>query len=190
MKDEPVDILDERGDKTGKVLMKKVAHDKGLWHSIVHLWIYNSKGEILLQKRSPDKIVHPNVWDVSVGGHVVAGESLMDAVLKESNEELGLTIPRADIIFFERVKFEIEMPGGWWNRIFIWSYTAPLEIEASKIKFQEEEITEMRWIEIKDLEKELKGPKKTDFFSPDMRKFSKTAFNEIHRRLKNEYSNI
>jgi isopentenyl-diphosphate Delta-isomerase len=184
LKDEPVDVLDEQGSKTGQVVMKKEAHDKGLWHPIVHLWIYNSKSEILLQKRSPDKIVHPNVWDVAVGGHVSAGETLMQAVLKETGEELGLTIPSTDIIFFERVKFEIEMLGGWWNRVFIWSYTAPLEVEASKIKFQKEEITAMRWIGIKDLEEELKGPKKTDFFSPDMRKFSKTALNEIRRRLK------
>ena len=44
------DVLDEQGNKTGKTENKKIIHEKGLWHSAVHIWIYNSKGEILLQK--------------------------------------------------------------------------------------------------------------------------------------------
>ncbi len=72
---EMFDVLDKNGNKTGDVKTKKELHENGLWHSAVHVWIYNSKGEILLQKRSMKVTNWPGRWDISVAGHIPAGET-------------------------------------------------------------------------------------------------------------------
>ena len=73
--EEYVDILDDNGKVTGEVITKKEAHRTGKWHRAVHIWIISEdKKNILLQKRCPDKNLFPNMWDISVGGHVSSGE--------------------------------------------------------------------------------------------------------------------
>ena len=183
MRDEPVDILDANGNLTGKVLMKQEAHDRGLWHPIVHLWIYNSKGQLLLQKRSPKKVVHPKVWDISVGGHVVAGDSPKDGALKEAKEELGLKFSPSDLEFFDLRKFEEKMPDGWWNRFFAWNYIAKSDVNAAKIKFEKAEITEVRWFDTDDLVKHASDPRSKIKFPPDFKNYLDIASDEIRKRM-------
>ena len=186
MKDEPVDIFNERGDKTGQVLTKSEAHDKGLWHPIVHLWIYNSKGEVLMQKRAPQKKVWPNLWDVAVGGHLAAGEAPEDAAIKEAGEELGIKVERQQLQFIDQSKYEHEMEGNWMNRIFIWSYLTKMDIDISKLTLEKEEVSEAKWIEVEELEKILNNSDEARNFSPDIKHDSQIAITEIRKALKNE----
>ncbi|MCK5107656.1 MAG: NUDIX hydrolase, partial [Nanoarchaeota archaeon] len=65
--DELIDIVNEDNVIIGQA-MKSEAHAKGLWHRLAVIWIYNSKGQILLQLRTKDRDLYPDVWDVSVGG--------------------------------------------------------------------------------------------------------------------------
>jgi isopentenyldiphosphate isomerase len=60
-------------------------------HPAIHVHIFNSKGEIYLQQRAWTKDIQPGKWDTAVGGHVDYGETIEQAVLRESMEELGLT---------------------------------------------------------------------------------------------------
>ena len=91
MKNEIIDQYNYIGEKIGTV-DKEIAHEKGLWHKSVHVWIVNDKNEILLQYRSADKKLYPNTWDVSFAGHISAGESSIDAVIREGKEELGIKV--------------------------------------------------------------------------------------------------
>lgn len=78
MKKELLDVLDENGIKTGEVLPRDVVHKQGLWHRIIVVAIVNEKNEILMQQRSDDKDKNPGMWDISVTGHISAGQdSLM-----------------------------------------------------------------------------------------------------------------
>ena len=91
MADELIDILDE----TGKVIRqeeKGKAHKLGSWHQTAHIWIYNSKKQVLLQKRSKNKDSHPGLWDIPVGGHFQVGEKPKQAAVREATEEIGLRI--------------------------------------------------------------------------------------------------
>ena len=72
--DERIDILTSTGQLTGKTCLKSEAHQKGLYHQTVHIWFYTDTKKILLQKRAAVKKVFPNHWDVSVAGHMGAGE--------------------------------------------------------------------------------------------------------------------
>jgi len=84
------DIVDEQDKVTGQACRQEVHRNPSLIHRVVHVLVFNPKGELFLQKRSRFKDMHPGKWDTSVGGHVNAGESYERAALREMREELGI----------------------------------------------------------------------------------------------------
>lgn len=101
---EYLDICDSEGNLTGQKELKSEVHKKGLWHRSVHVWIINSKKEILIQKRSATKDNHPNEWDISAAGHVSSGEDFLTSAQRETEEEIGLKIRPEDFIQIGLVK--------------------------------------------------------------------------------------
>jgi isopentenyldiphosphate isomerase len=95
--DELVDILDNTGNLTGQSAMKSEAHRKGLFHPTVHIWFYTGSGKVLLQQRGKHKDTHPLLWDVSVAGHVGAGEDIKSAAVREVKEEIGVSVNENDL---------------------------------------------------------------------------------------------
>ena len=87
---ELLDVLDKNGKPTGKVKPRSEIHRDGDWHRAAHVWIMNSKSELLIQKRAATRKYHPNRWSVSVGGHVSENENSRTSVAREVKEELGL----------------------------------------------------------------------------------------------------
>jgi isopentenyldiphosphate isomerase len=102
------DVLDCTGKKTGQVISRDEAHKTGAWHGAFHcLIIYEREGRsyALFQKRSPDKKIAPRKYDVSVGGHYVAGEDAAVAGPREIKEELGLDVRFEDLLSLGRRVF-------------------------------------------------------------------------------------
>ncbi|MCL2439018.1 MAG: NUDIX domain-containing protein [Alphaproteobacteria bacterium] len=95
---ELVDIFDVDWNPTGEVMDKAEALRLGKYHKVVVLWIVNSHGEVLLQKRSMGKRLRPGMLDVSVSGHVGAGETGIDCIVREAREELSIDINPKDLI--------------------------------------------------------------------------------------------
>jgi len=85
-------IVDKNNKPIGKATRQTV-HQKGLFHRCAHVWAYNCRGEILLQKRSDEKDTFPGLWDLSAAGHVSYGDSYLKTAYKELAEELGITRP-------------------------------------------------------------------------------------------------
>jgi isopentenyldiphosphate isomerase len=84
-------VVDEEGNQIGTA-PRSVCHDgkSKLLHPVIHLHLFNRKGELFLQKRSEAKDLLPGYWDSSVGGHISPGENTEEALLRETVEELGL----------------------------------------------------------------------------------------------------
>lgn len=84
-------IVSESGEVTGAATRGECHGGSMLLHPVVHLHVFNSKGDIYLQKRPEWKDVQPGRWDTAVGGHVAYGETPEEALRREAREELGLT---------------------------------------------------------------------------------------------------
>ena len=95
--DELIDILNSDGKKTDETCMKSGAHKKGFYHASVHIWIFDDQGNVLLQRKTIEKDTHPNHWDVSVAGHIGAGELQNISAVREIKEDIGLKIKEHDI---------------------------------------------------------------------------------------------
>ncbi|WP_289734281.1 NUDIX hydrolase [Paramuribaculum intestinale] len=90
MNDELFPVVDENGDVIGSATRGECHSGSMKLHPVVHLHVIDRDGRILLQRRSPDKDIQPGRWDTAVGGHVDYGESVRDALMRESREELGI----------------------------------------------------------------------------------------------------
>ncbi len=89
--DELFPIVDEDGNEIARAF-RSLCHDgrSKLLHPVVHMHLFNSKGELFLQKRAMTKDLLPGYWDTSVGGHMSPGETPEEALKRETLEELGL----------------------------------------------------------------------------------------------------
>ncbi len=90
-KEEIFPIVDKEGNVIGSATRGECHSGTKLLHPVVHLHVFNSKGELYLQKRPFWKDVQPNKWDTSVGGHIDFGEDVLTALKREAFEELNLS---------------------------------------------------------------------------------------------------
>ena len=102
-RDDILDIFEESFHEGRRILTKigttgkNEAHEKWLLHLASHIWIYNSAGEILIQKRADSVKVHPGKLYLSAGGHVDTGETFAQTAVLETQEEIGLAIHEKDL---------------------------------------------------------------------------------------------
>jgi len=84
-------LVDEEGQVIGSASRGECHSGSRLLHPVVHLHVFNSRGELYLQKRPEWKDIQPGKWDTAVGGHVDYGETPEEALAREAREELGIT---------------------------------------------------------------------------------------------------
>ncbi len=145
MKDEIFDIVDEKGNFIDTAARTVCHNGSKLLHPVIHLHIFNSKNELLLQKRSKNKDIQPGKWDTSVGGHIDSGEKAEVALKREAFEELGIIIDPDKIKFISEYIFESDI-----EREFVYSYIYKYDGE---IKFSKMEIDEVNFYNIDEIKK-------------------------------------
>ena len=84
-------VVDAAGTVVGRATRGECHGGSMLLHPVVHLHVFNSRGELYLQKRPMWKDIQPGRWDTAVGGHVDYGETIAEALRREVREELGIT---------------------------------------------------------------------------------------------------
>lgn len=157
MTEEYFDIIDENGMPTGETVARSVAHDKGIAHRTVHIWIVRKKGDsyqALLQKRSANKDSFPSMYDTSSAGHITAGDEPPESAQRELYEELGIKANSEDLLYAGKfsIKFEKVFHGKIFrdNEIaFVYVYEKP--VDEKKLVLQAEEVEEVRWFDIDEV---------------------------------------
>ena len=112
--DELIDVRDEAGEPTGEVVWKSEAHRLGLWHRCFHCWIFGVDAGgpyLLVQRRAAAKDTWPGYVDLTVGGHLAAGEEPLDG-LREVEEEIGLRVDRGRLVPLGTRRAEGRIPDG------------------------------------------------------------------------------
>lgn len=130
------DLYNEQRQITGQTMVRGDAVPEGRYRLVVHVCIFNSAGQLLIQQRQPFKKGWSNMWDVSVGGAVCAGETSQQGAQRELKEELGL-----------EANFEKSIPAfsSTFSQGFDDIYILHAEPELSALRLQPEEVQAVRW---------------------------------------------
>ena len=158
MQTELLEILDENGKKTGEKIDFIEVHKKGLWHRCAHVWIFNSDGYVLLQKRSQD-VNYPGLLDISAAGHITAGDTAEDTALKETHEELGIEADKSDLKSIgikKRIDKNLltESLDKEFNHIFLLRFDGDM----ASLKFNESEVESIKVMALDKFESAIKDP--------------------------------
>ena len=139
------DVLNENGEFTNQIETREECHNKGLWHKAVVVFIISMDNKmILLQQRSANKKLWPNLWDITAGGHVLSGEFGYQTGIRETKEEIGVDITKNDLEFIGGTKSE-NISGNIINRHFNEFYIVHKDIDINDIVLQEEEVQDIKW---------------------------------------------
>lgn len=182
--DEEVDELDARAQKTGKIVLKKEAHKQELWHGGAHVWIYNSRNQLLLQRRHPHKEIYPDTLDISAAGHLSAGDTPVQAAIRETKEELGLDISPDELEFIGVTRTIHPIPGQTWtHRVFDWNYLLHRELDPHTLTLQPTETVAAEWRDIDVVEADQRDPVRSKQYSIRPLYMYLLAITEIHAAL-------
>ena len=136
------DLYTQDRVKTGQTMLRGDSVPEGLFHLQVHVCIFNEQGEMLIQQRQSTKRWYAGLWDYSVGGSAVAGDTSLAAAERETLEELGL-----------RVSLAGRKPAvtRWYGSMIDDYYILPLNVALSDLHLQREEVQAVRWAGREDI---------------------------------------
>ncbi len=147
---EMLNIVNEKNKVIGKEPREK-CHKHFLPHRLIHVFVFDKKGKVFVAKRSKRKAVFPGRFDVSVAGHVDAGETYKQAAIRETREEIGVAPKKVRKLFTFRLKTRPE-------NVFVTQYSAIIERAGKLNKYEIESGRFMEWKQM--LRMARKNPKK------------------------------
>src|SRR5690554_6540075 len=130
------DVYDTNRNKTNKVMVRGESFKKDDYHLVVHVCLFNSKGDMLIQQRQPFKEGWPNMWDITVGGSAAKGDTSQTAMERELYEEIGLKIDLQSV----RPNFTVNFDVGF-NDV----YLIEMDVDIDNLKLQYDEVQRVKW---------------------------------------------
>lgn len=141
-----IDVLSAAGLRTGEILPRAEIHRLGKYHRVIHLYLFNSRNELLLQRRAPTVDHAPGLFSISVLGHIRAGESSSETARREIEEELGLKASELKIDFLFSFFQEATLNETYIDRQFNDVYISHADIEPKQIRFDPSEVSEVKFV--------------------------------------------
>lgn len=126
---ELLDIVDKNDIVIGQA-ERDAAHAQGLRIRLVYVWFYTPRGEVILQRRGAGKASYPNRLVSTVSGHVVAGDSYLEAAVRETEEETGVQVDPQALRLFAKVFRRYEQPGyitDGFRSIFLYEFRSDID---------------------------------------------------------------
>lgn len=133
---ELLDLYTAEREKTGRTMVRGEKMPEGFYRLVVHVCIFNGRGEMLIQQRQPFKQGWSNMWDITVGGSAVSGDTSQTAASRELFEELGIELSFED----KRPALTVNFPEGFNDM-----YLVEKEVDLSELKLQYEEVQAAKW---------------------------------------------
>ncbi len=132
------DLYTEDRIKTDRTMVRGEPTPEGYYRMVVHVCVFDPEGRMLIQQRQPFKRGWSNLWDITVGGSAVSGDTSRSAAERETKEELGLDIDLSDV----RPSLTI-----WFEHGFDDIYLLTKQVDLSALRLQPEEVRAVRWAE-------------------------------------------
>lgn len=142
------DIYDIDRVRTGKTMVRGEPTPDGALRLVIHVCIFNRDGKMLIQQRQPFKKGWSGMWDMTVGGHAVAGDDSRTAAMREVKEELGLDIDLEG----QRPAVTINWEKGF-DDVFI----VNMDVDTDKLSLQQEEVCAVKWADIDEIKSMIDG---------------------------------
>lgn len=136
------DLYDENENKLGKTMERGDQVPARTYHLGVDVWIMNSKGELLVQKRSKNKESYPGMWAMT-GGSALKGENAKKAICREVLEELGIRIEQSELELIKKVRT---------SKTFIHIFFVQKEVDIADLKLQPEEVSDAKWFSVEEID--------------------------------------
>ena len=136
------DLYTAEREKTGKTMVRGKPTPDGYYRLVVHVCLFDEEGRMLIQQRQPFKQGWSNLWDISVGGSAVAGDSSRSAAERETLEELGLAIDLSDV----RPTLTIH-----WEKGFDDYYVLTLPVDLTALSLQADAVQAVRWASLEEI---------------------------------------
>lgn len=153
--DELWDVYDKDRRLTGRLHRRGDKLEEGDYHLVVHVCIFNSKSQLLIQQRQPWKKGWPNMWDLTAAGSAVTGDNSATAAEREVKEEIGLDIDLTN----ERPRFTINFPNGFDDY-----YMITQDVNIEELQLQEEEVQAVKWVDQKELLKMVENGEMVPYY--------------------------
>ena len=135
------DIYDKDRMKTGRTMVRGSEFAPDSYHMVVHVCIFNSKGEMLIQQRQNTK-KWPLLWDLTSGGHVTTGEDSRSSAFRELEEEVGVKVDFAGL----RPAVTVAFSDGWDDFYVIHS-----DANAEELVIQPDEVKAVKWASLEEV---------------------------------------
>lgn len=139
---ELVDLYDENRLPLGRTAERSARKGPGEYRMVVHVCVFDSRGRLLIQRRTPEKVIFPNLWDVSVGGGVDAGEDSRRGAEREFREELGYPLDLSGL----RPSVTVNFDGGFDD-----FYILIRDLRLEELTLQREEVRDVRWASLEEV---------------------------------------
>ncbi|MCK0124662.1 NUDIX domain-containing protein [Gelidibacter sp. F2691] len=183
--EEYISILNADGSPTGKTCLKSEIHQKGYYHNTAHVWFYNDNAEILLAQRSATKAIYPLLWDISVAGHVDAGETIAQAAIRETREEIGLEITEQELLQIGVYDCFQSYPNGIVDNEFHHTFIAKINSTINDLKLDPEEVQQVKFVSIPEFLELLDNSANNSHFVAS----NATYYLEVIKAIKNQIPN-
>lgn len=139
-------VVDEH-DQPLPSLPRRLVHGHGVWHRVAHVWVVNSKNQVLCQQRSLEKELNPGRWEAFFGGHIAPDESYVQAAVRELGEELDIQTSPQALKLWKVYKYSD--PTGY-NNEFQGVFVLQWNGKASDVSFDDGEVAQVKWVDWAD----------------------------------------
>ena len=141
------DLYDRERNKTGQTMERGTPTPKGFYRMVVHICIFNSEGKMLIQRRQPFKRSWSGMWDMTVGGSSVSGDTSLDAAIRETSEEIGVRLAPYELKRVLTIQTE---------NILDDIYIVQKDLDETALTLQYEEVEQVKWADIAEIKSMIK----------------------------------